>query len=314
MSNSDESPNVLYHYCSFDNSVKIMDSGALRFFRSTVMNDPQEVEYGLSLLLDVLYGFINEASNQSSKTRLATLLMHILRTFSKYDDSRFSPDLLLSLGVPIENALPIHQSIAKDQSSAENRSVYMFSFSEKKDNLNQWRLYGDNGAGMSLGFRFADLKNSTRKEKLSNTKRHKVMIGRVDYDPDHTNECLKSVIGEMISKSRNVYSVAEACYKFVVLSKSPSYEPEAEWRMYTYERTNSSVPEFCPSLGRIRPYLAISRFGRNTKGYLPIDEIWSGPRAAFDASSDQDWSLYLRTRESLREATPRSYRSEQQFR
>lgn len=124
--NSDD--NILYHYtslevfkCMFDNYTK--ENPYLTFWASNCafMNDPREISEGIDLIKDALYDIscplIKErANNILSNDNLKEMLLY---------SSTLAP-----FGIP-----------------------YAISFSRVKDNINMWRMYGDSGKGIAMGFK-----------------------------------------------------------------------------------------------------------------------------------------------------------------
>ncbi len=111
---------VLYHYCSTETLLSILEHGKLRFSDVNMMNDPQEWGY--------CYGLFERTANVLLEMAPKNAALEGLDTdFLDHVDSYLSPKQLMS-----------HPVIS--------------CFSKQPDVLSQWRGYADNARGWSIGF------------------------------------------------------------------------------------------------------------------------------------------------------------------
>jgi hypothetical protein len=115
-------PKIIYHYTNFDASALILKNKKIWFTDIYSLNDPKEVEYGLDCAYDALgkgvFDKIQDGVNYAG---------HIAKFLHVFDER-----------------------IRKHPNKIANMQVCCFS--TKMDHLSQWRVYGDNGRGLALGF------------------------------------------------------------------------------------------------------------------------------------------------------------------
>ncbi len=115
-----ERDNVLYHYCSTETLLSILEHGKIRFSDLNMMNDPQEWRYCYEL-------FERAANVMLEKVPEQAALEGIDTDFFDHVDAYLSPKQL--------NSHPV-----------------ISCFSKQPDVLSQWRGYADNAQGWSIGF------------------------------------------------------------------------------------------------------------------------------------------------------------------
>ncbi|MGQ0696884.1 MAG: DUF2971 domain-containing protein [Panacagrimonas sp.] len=119
---------LIYHYCSTSTFKAILDSGKIRTSDIAMLNDSQEALWG--------YSAFEEAA-----TRL------IKRVGLNDDAPRIE--------------LPFIEEIDKIPSPFQARAhPFVSCFSHVRDDLPQWRAYGDDGRGVAIGFNARDLMKS----------------------------------------------------------------------------------------------------------------------------------------------------------
>ena len=122
-----QNSDLVYHYCSLKAFIDIFKSNTIRLYDLTTMNDPSELElkkFDFAKLLQEYY--IETIDNRNVESEANT------------------------------HKVDIYLKIFRDLFSLENSSnillILAFCLSEVEDGLVQWRLYGDEGRGVSLGF------------------------------------------------------------------------------------------------------------------------------------------------------------------
>jgi len=119
----ENSPNILYHYCSADAFYEIIKSKSLRLSDITKSNDSQELKW-------VFTRFKKEFTSAYMKKYGQT-----------GTDERFEKVMEYADGI-------FHKS-------------YVCCFSEDGDSLNQWRGYAADGTGLSLGIDASSIYNES---------------------------------------------------------------------------------------------------------------------------------------------------------
>ena len=112
-------PKILYHYTDVTGVKGIIESQSLWATSINFLNDPDELVYGLDVIID---------SIESSKL-----------------SKSFSTAMWALLDVSKKMIL---------EGESETSNTYVISFCEEQEILGQWRLYGRNGLGYCLGIEF----------------------------------------------------------------------------------------------------------------------------------------------------------------
>jgi hypothetical protein len=181
-------------------------------------------------------------------------------------------DILLHSNQEIKNILNLDLKSVFD----EFKSSYIVSFSESKDCLPMWNMYGKNGKGIKLGF---DFEKIICNPKYVDNFHHCVYENTIGYEnyfnmiiekakkiyeeglPDGMNE-------NRISKDAFIYGLIHGFARHI---KSQSYEHEKEWRIQIPAYKINTPIEFRYCSGALIPF---------TRQFFPKDtlkEIWIGP-------------------------------------
>lgn len=124
---------LLYHYTSLEVLIHLFakyteEHPYLTFWATNCayMNDPREISEGIDLVKDALMDI--QCPILKERARVIIENEHI-------KDAMLIGSAITSKGVP-----------------------YAISFSKNKDNINMWRMYGNNGKGVALGFKNEEIK------------------------------------------------------------------------------------------------------------------------------------------------------------
>lgn len=118
---------LLYHYCSSDAFMSIVQNHTIRFSDINMMNDAEEARWGYHVWI--------EAANRLLDPK-----------------KPFSP-------LPERPTKQFVEEVDKIWNSTGFRSIGLIaSFSRDGDSLSQWRAYADDGRGFAIGFRSSALK------------------------------------------------------------------------------------------------------------------------------------------------------------
>ena len=171
------------------------------------------------------------------------------------------------------------------------KSSYVISFSESKDCLPMWNMYGKNGMGIKLGF---DFKMVICNPKFVDNFYHCVYENTENYH-NYCNMIVKKVrklheeglpsefTDKKYSKDAFLYGLINAYARAI---KSQSYEHEREWRIIIPAYINVTPVEFRYNSGLLVPFI---------KQYLPkisLKEVWIGPTNDMDRS-EKSIKMYL---------------------
>lgn len=198
---------ILYHYCSMEAFIKIIESKKLRLGNVLQMNDPTELPLRSLNWVEFIY-------KQYEKEPFE---------FKFYHDKK---ELDMKQYLDLMN---YHQDIIKAD------SFFAFCMSTLADDLNQWRVYGDNGNGVCLGFDVNDIFNLIE-EDTSFT------YNELEYEDLQRISVLaaKSILSKIrdrfiANKNDDLYHILNNFYSdlefFILRYKHPAYKAESEARL-----------------------------------------------------------------------------------
>lgn len=196
----DSDPPLLHHYTSGHGLLGILDSGDVHCTNVLFMNDASEMDYGRALARQVV---------DDSREKVPPLLAPYLARISRMLEM---PDF----------------------------QYFVSCFCEKADLLSQWRAYGMQSGGYSIGFAAADLREALPEYSE---------LVRVIYDPAVQREALRRALARYLSTAetccahyaahqrledaltRWANAAANGLGRLVARMKSQAFEEEHEWRV-----------------------------------------------------------------------------------
>lgn len=227
--------------------------------------------YHYTNIESLIGGIFNPIKDESDKDHEICLWATHCEYLNDTIDS-YLGDILLHNNQEIKEMLKLDlKSIIDDF-----KSSYIISFSESKDCLPMWNMYGKNGKGIKLGFDFKKIicnpeyvdnfhscvyENTEKYDSYCNIIIHKVK--KIHEEGVPTNIDLKEKAPDAF-----IYGLIHAFARHI---KSQSYEHEKEWRILIPAYKTEAPIEFRYSSGVLIPYI---------KQYLPkesLKEIWIGP-------------------------------------
>jgi hypothetical protein len=119
---------IMYHYCSAQTFLSILQNRTIRFSYVNLLNDAEEASWG--------YAIFQEAVELLSKR-----------------EGRFknAPEM------PTEFFEALHRGWVSSELALAN---FVACFSNDGDSLSQWRAYADDGGGFSIGFKTKELRRT----------------------------------------------------------------------------------------------------------------------------------------------------------
>lgn len=255
----EEEIEIVYHYCTLQGFLGIIQNASLWMSDISKLNDGVECIYGRNQIKDIIE---REIENDTG-------IIHEWKGgYEIYNDV---PDPVLT---------------------------YALCFSEKKDCLSQWRGYADDGKGMAIGFNKKELEQLPQFMKY-NLKFAKVIYDenkQEKYTEKIAKEILKRMEKKAVQHLGFEFNLN---YKTEFsLCKHPSFSEEEEWRLilnaypYGYEMKvgnfTFSEPKFRVANGRLISYTEL--YFSNIKEDF-VKEIWIGPKAKVEL---QDVAQVLR--------------------
>lgn len=208
---------TLHHYTSSYGLLGILQTKKLWASHAAFMNDYQELKYGAYLVKSILGSYMIK---QTGAEKI------------------------------------FFESITKRYSEVQEKATIFFTcFCEDGDLLSQWRAYGSDGQGFSLGFNLEDL-------KLINT----CTIEKVIYDREEQSTLVIALI-ESFEITDNLIKLGDYVEQLQLLTcklKHPQFKEEKEWRLINailyWERglgPGDLTLNFKISNGQIIPYTTI---------------------------------------------------------
>lgn len=255
---------ILYHYTSQAAAQSILEKKCFWATDMFYLNDKQELEYPIKLVCSILDEKIAKSDNED-----LSLIFRRLRD-------------------------------AMGEGSSFLR-IYGISFSERADDLSQWRGYGA-GSGVALGF---CLNGCSRRFRLL----------KVDYSRPSQCALLRTVIEQYVEHCQQLIAQASPpqresirhlmiqafCSRILEMLlrfKAPFWESETEWRVvevgFPFDYNNRDI-NFRQGAVGLTPYLEIN-LDDDDSPYLwsmSLRELFLGPSVSTDMS-EYAWKLFLR--------------------
>ena len=209
--NETKKVNRVYHYCSLEAFISIMENSSIRMCDIMKSNDSAEIEYGRELLRKYLRNFCISFCND-----------YIIDSDIKKSFFSIEYDTLIS------------------ETLDNNQLIYFTAcFSEEKDLLSQWRGYANDGKGVVIGFFTQDFINESN---LGNARFDKVIYDE-EMQKNRLNECVQNSLKEVWKANRKACisayenAIAKAIYNIlyeIAFFKSNTFKEENEWRLVCY--------------------------------------------------------------------------------
>lgn len=271
--------NLCYHYTSTEAFLRIMDDvddKSLKFHASDVfyLNDPSEMRFGYEVIMNFIPK-IEKELDVDERIKLSKLWDRD-KTYTNKEWNN------------------IHLKMIEDSIY----SPYIISFSRNRESLPMWRMYGNNGTGVALGF---DLRlyaierknvNGTSLLDLTHFDYKKIYSVDVEYGKilkfgyPYINakhfyfEYLKSVKEEtdieMIAQMQ-LRTISKIILGAAPYLKHDAYSDEKESRLVNSCHSSNDIKFKTNSAGRLIPYIEVEI----PKAYLK--EIMIGPCCNYDS-------------------------------
>ena len=252
----------LFHYTTIKGLQGIVENRSIWATDTRYLNDFSENSYSKKILRQELINFCKE-----------TPVFHKNTTPNKSPGYHF----LKILEENIQTLFP-----------SDKFSFYVCSFSEQKDLLSQWRGYGQDGTGFSLGFNINKLSQCLKESNFD--------IRPCIYEEEKQKELMRALIKETASQfmdkigysnsieetwdNEGKFILADFMLKFIKLAptlKHPKFEEEKEWRVIASLQTQKVLDAIKIRSGTsmLIPYIEILLPTKNNK--LVIEQIVIGP-------------------------------------
>lgn len=207
----------IYHYCTMDSFYEIIRSKKIRLGDLTTMNDPTEL--GLRNV-----HWANEIFNAYKKN---------------YFEFNYTVNGMNCGMKEYLQLLSLQNTIF--QNGRYNDLYFALCMSKKGDDLNQWRVYGDNGKGVCIGF---------KEDKIIEFKDNNPNFDYKDmeYIDIHLKKIVEKIAESILFKIKDLYennkqdellqfsyNIFPDIEQFILSYKDKTYEQESETRLiYKY--------------------------------------------------------------------------------
>ncbi|MFH0843721.1 MAG: DUF2971 domain-containing protein [Bacteroidota bacterium] len=237
----------LYHYTDLNALISIISEHDLWLTNSIFSNDDNEMKHGYSIALEVIKK--REGRRQDLSTK---------RYYKKVEELLNGP----------------------------SHGVYICCFCEQGNLLSQWRGYGENGTGVSIGFESSGFTRFTGPDMPAD-QFGLMRLWQVYYDDDEKREIVEAALDlipeihmgdpeQMIAEQ-----AAAAIHFFLPTFKNRDFQEESERRLIFTPSKNCIVPpKYRYRKQMLVPYYSLKSLmtAQNfTVDKLPVDDIIIGP-------------------------------------
>jgi hypothetical protein len=243
--------NLLWHYTSQAGLIGIAENNNVWATNIFYMNDGSEYRYAAELILAVIDSHIEKMIEENPSVAPARISEY------HYDD------------YPPENRPPLGQNLISDKLALMNETKRMFqdiqnieyanehpfyiqSFTEKFDDLSQWRGYCPKGNGFCIGFRcdiLIELAGDGTNDMLVDCIYHNRK--QVEKTREVISESLSSIdmahekgdaFKDTIFFELHILEAVVSLMNLIPQFKHPSFHEETEWRLvYKPEKINDII-------------------------------------------------------------------------
>ncbi len=241
----------IHHYTDLDALIGIVINDDLWLTNSTYSNDYDELHHGFDIASQVL---TEEADRAAGK------------------DRRYL------------------NAVKRGLVEAKKHGVFVACFCIGRDLLSQWRTYGADGAGVSVGFEpsgFQYIAGPDAAPEGLPTEIGLLYLWRVFYDTgrqrDIIKECLDLVRTQDISESKKVERTIDALRFFAPTFKDDRFSEEREARLVFSPNPGCNVkPRYRVARGMLVPYYSLQDLAQavlksNWRWKLPLTSVQIGP-------------------------------------
>jgi hypothetical protein len=242
-----EVPDTLYHYTDAAGLYGLLSSASLWLTDHRFLNDTTEFTHTTQIMKNVISEIKSDTISDAAK-----------RTLTAISDGKEFANL---------------------------REGFVFSFTEEKDDLGQWRAYANDGQGFTVGFSGKLLAARFGHDQSEYD------LAKVSYDANAEKRALTIALDELLEEVNRLVTanrtaeqdvVRRAAFAFGAIArgrgsvnKHPSFNLEKEWRIVSYPG-DEDEPKVRLSNGKLVRYLEIP--SKNQINRLPITSIGIGPR------------------------------------
>lgn len=256
-----QASHVLYHYTSIGSLLKILENKKIYASHAYYLNDSDEIKHASKLISEVLVKF-NDSRNENERK--------FIGQFSDW------------LQTVRQNAY----------------GIFIFSLSEKKSLLSQWRSYTPHGKGISLGFsrEFVDgllLENDCKLAKCIYSYQEQINLATslvekifISFRQEYNTEII--VKGP---KNQEFHAFLEKfrgdLLQIFAIMKHSAFAEEEEWRIISkyYPEFKDPKIKFREGLSILVPYIELNFSESYSSGINIFEKVVMGPSQNINLSN-----------------------------
>lgn len=237
-------PKYIYHYCTISTFSNIIENSTIRLSDIRKSNDSKEILWFIENFRDFISKKLIDAyTSLTTLTKESINIMEQLKSIPPETQEKNNQDNRLSmLNEQIKNGqntidnFKIIYDFFKDRCWHHAVDPYVLCFSTCGDSLSQWRGYGDDGYGISIGFNIAYFEKLISNSSSKITPYNSLSLSEVCYKED-----LDSFFEMVIKNAQSIYDKNEMesilllillqILSIAPLFKNPFFIEESEWRL-----------------------------------------------------------------------------------
>jgi hypothetical protein len=238
---------LIHHYTDSGGLIGIIQSKTIRATNVRFMNDSVEATFGWERIERFLASKTPTSARENDVIQIALQALRGIRDADNLPDS------------------------------------YIACFSEKDNDLSQWRAYG-HGRGFSIGFDSEELNQLAR--AISGSSSALPVIRKVAYTDQQQNLILQTNYEQQVLAQLNSSAATDALAgAFTVMAimsgpalKHPAFQAEEEWRLqFFFEKTDQRI-QFRDSAMGVTPYIDVPLCKPDNKTIDGVKEVRVGPQ------------------------------------
>lgn len=219
-------PKTLYHYCSTQSFLSIMNSNAIWLSDVGKSNDRKEMQILRRHFYDYIY-----RKYQTTKDKTEKECCKLLLAVAKTDGFDGEIDLLNRMDLA-QKLIDIYKGLR----------AYCFCLTELKDSLGQWRGYADNGNGICIGFSKTYLDNIKSESFYCPVFNFQMLS--IAYESKNMDKFCEIIYNSCPKEhpAKFITQAFEKLFHISVFFKDKSFKEEKEWRIaFAFNDSVSSV-------------------------------------------------------------------------
>jgi len=220
--NNTNKPDIFWHYTSLEGALGILQSEELWLSHTSALNDPSEIQVGIEAFMHATIKLTEKIvknkgikSDDGTTTDLQLDIPEFDFIFSLWatlkQDLRKNTEFCFGMylnhfqaqgSVGLREIYELFKQQKSQNVPIAKTELFIFSLSKNWDDLNQWRMYADNGKGIAIGFydkecKFANTVYYNKKDNIpirENTPKKEVEFIQMIYAQNKNDKIVKDMM------------------------------------------------------------------------------------------------------------------------